>query len=95
VLAAGTRAVAQGDFSLRQTVKSHDELGLLTESFNIMTMQLADAQADAQRNQDQVAAAKAYLESVLGNLSAGVMSFDAESLLRSATQRRADSRKTS
>jgi two-component system, NtrC family, nitrogen regulation sensor histidine kinase NtrY len=65
-------------------VKSHDELGLLTESFNIMTMQLADAQADAQRNQEQVAAAKIYLESVLGNLSAGVMSFDAELHLRSA-----------
>jgi len=86
VLAAGTRAVAQGDFSQRHTVKSHDELGLLTESFNIMTMQLADAQADAQRNQGQVAAAKAYLESVLGNLSAGVMSFDAEFRLRSANR---------
>ena len=86
VLAAGTRAVAQGDFSQRHAVKSHDELGLLTESFNIMTMQLADAQADAQRNQEQVAAAKAYLESVLGNLSAGVMSFDAEFRLRSANR---------
>ena len=86
VLAAGTRAVAQGDFSQRHTVKSLDELGLLTESFNIMTMQLADAQADAQRNQEQVAAAKAYLESVLGNLSAGVMSFDAEFRLRSVNR---------
>jgi PAS domain S-box-containing protein len=86
VLAAGTRAVAQGDFSQRHTVKSDDELGLLTESFNIMTMQLADAQAEAQRNQKQVAAAKAYLESVLGNLSAGVMSFDAEFRLRSANR---------
>lgn len=86
VLAAGTRAVAQGDFSQRHTVKSHDELGLLTESFNIMTMQLADAQADAQRNQEQVATAKAYLESVLGNLSAGVMSFDAEFRLRAANR---------
>ncbi|HEX7952539.1 MAG TPA: ATP-binding protein [Burkholderiales bacterium] len=86
VLAAGTRAVAQGDFSQRHTVKSQDELGLLTESFNIMTMQLADAQADAQRNQEQVAAAKAYLESVLGNLSAGVMSFDAGLRLRSANR---------
>jgi PAS domain S-box-containing protein len=86
VLAAGTRAVAQGDFSQRHTVKSLDELGLLTESFNIMTMQLADAQADAQRNQEQVTAAKAYLESVLGNLSAGVMSFDAEFRLRSANR---------
>ena len=83
VLAAGTRAVAQGDFSQRHPVKTHDELGLLTESFNSMTMQLADARGDAQRNQEQVAAAKAYLESVLGNLSAGVMSFDAELRLRS------------
>ena len=86
VLAAGTRAVAQGDFSQRHTVKSLDELGLLTESFNIMTMQLADAQADAQRNQEQVTAAKAYLESVLGNLSAGVMSFDAQFRLRSVNR---------
>jgi len=84
ILAAGTRAVAQGDFSPRHTVKTHDELGLLTESFNTMTMQLADARAEAQRNQEQLAAAKAYLESVLGNLSTGVMSFDSEYRLRSA-----------
>ena len=84
ILAAGTRAVAQGDFSPRHTVKSRDELGLLTESFNTMTMQLADARAEAQRIQEQLAAAKAYLESVLGNLSTGVMSFDSEYRLRSA-----------
>jgi nitrogen fixation/metabolism regulation signal transduction histidine kinase len=48
-----------------------------------MTMQLADARADAQRNQDQLSSAKVYLESVLGNLSAGVMSFDADLHLRS------------
>jgi PAS domain S-box-containing protein len=78
--------VAQGDFSQRHLVKSHDELGLLTESFNRMTMQLAEAQSEADRNQQQVAAAKAYLESVLANLSAGVMSFDAEFRLRSANR---------
>ncbi|HEX4985930.1 MAG TPA: ATP-binding protein [Burkholderiales bacterium] len=86
VLAAGTRAVAQGDFSQRHAVKSHDELGLLTESFNIMTMQLADAQAEAQRNQAEVASAKVYLESVLGSLSTGVMSFDEQLRLRSANR---------
>ncbi len=84
ILAAGTRAVAQGDFSPRHTVKTHDELGVLTESFNAMTMQLADVRAEAQRNQEQLAAAKAYLESVLGNLSTGVMSFDSELRLLSA-----------
>ena len=84
ILAAGTRAVAQGDFSQRHTVKGHDELGMLTESFNAMTMQLAEARGEAQRNQEQLAAAKTYLESVLANLSAGVMSFDAGYRLRSA-----------
>ncbi len=85
-LAAGTRAVAQGDFSQRSPVRAHDELGVLTESFNAMTRQLAEAQAAAQRHQDEVAAAKAYLEGVLGNLSAGVVAFDSQFGLRSANR---------
>ena len=44
LLAEGTRAVAQGDFTRRQPVTSRDELGVLTESFNTMTAQLAEAQ---------------------------------------------------
>ena len=85
-LAAGTRAVAQGDFSQRHPVRSDDELGLLTESFNTMTGQLADAQAAAERHQAALAGAKAYLESVLANLSAGVLAFDGEFRLRSANR---------
>jgi two-component system, NtrC family, nitrogen regulation sensor histidine kinase NtrY len=84
ILAAGTRAVAQGDFSQRHPVRSHDELGILTESFNTMTTQLAEARAQLLRNQDQLEEAKAYLESILAKLSAGVISFDAEQRLRSA-----------
>jgi nitrogen fixation/metabolism regulation signal transduction histidine kinase len=83
-LAAGTRAVAQGDFSQRHPVRSHDELGVLTESFNTMTTQLAEARAAALRNQEQLEAAKMYLESILAKLSAGVLSFDRERRLRSA-----------
>src|SRR5262249_57803533 len=44
LLAEGTRAVAQGDFSRRHPVQSRDELGVLTESFNTMTSRLAQAQ---------------------------------------------------
>ncbi len=83
-LVEGTRAVAQGDFSRRAAVASRDELGQLTQSFNSMTLQLAEAQARAERNQAQVAHAKAYLESVLAHLSAGVLTFDMELRLRSA-----------
>ncbi len=84
MLAAGTRAVAQGDFSLRHPVRSYDELGVLTESFNTMTRQLADARAAALGNQKQLEAANAYLETILAKLSAGVLSLDREGQLRSA-----------
>jgi nitrogen fixation/metabolism regulation signal transduction histidine kinase len=84
VLVEGTRAVAQGDFSQRAAVPSHDELGMLTQSFNSMTLQLAEARSLAERNQEQLAHAKAYLESILANLSAGVLAFDNELRLRSA-----------
>lgn len=83
-LVEGTRAVAQGDFSRRAAVASRDELGQLTQSFNSMTLQLAEAQSRVERNQAQLAHAKAYLESVLANLSAGVLTFDSALRLRSA-----------
>jgi len=84
VLVEGTRAVAQGDFSQRAAVASSDELGVLTQSFNSMTLQLAETRAEAERHQEEVAHANAYLESILANLSAGVLAFDANERLRSA-----------
>jgi len=84
VLAEGTQAVAKGDFSRRAQVTSRDELGILTHSFNSMTQQLGEAQRAAQLNQAQVETAKAYLESILANLSAGVLVFDEGLVLRIA-----------
>ena len=82
-LVEGTRAVAQGDYSQRETVASRDELGVLTQSFNAMRQQLAEARAVGERNQAQLANAHAYLQSVLANLSAGVLAFDEGLQLRS------------
>ncbi|HUL94250.1 MAG TPA: ATP-binding protein [Burkholderiales bacterium] len=82
ILAEGTQAVARGDFSRRAQVTSRDELGILTSSFNSMTQQLGEAQRAAQLNQAQLETAKAYLESILANLSAGVLVFDQALVLR-------------
>jgi nitrogen fixation/metabolism regulation signal transduction histidine kinase len=84
VLVEGTRAVASGDFSQRAAVDSRDELGALTQSFNAMTLQLSEARSQAERHQAALTQAKAYLESVLANLSAGVLAFDEELNLRGA-----------
>jgi nitrogen fixation/metabolism regulation signal transduction histidine kinase len=82
ILAEGTQAVAQGDFSPRQAIYSRDELGVLTQSFNRMTRQLDEARREAERNRNAVEAARAYLESILANLSAGVLVFDRDFVLR-------------
>ena len=84
LLAEGTRAVAQGDFTRRQPVTSRDELGVLTESFNTMTAQLAEAHAKAEESRRATETTRAYLESILGNLSAGVLAFDDRYRLRTA-----------
>lgn len=86
ILAEGTRAVAAGDFTPRATVTDTDELGVLTHSFNSMTQQLGDARAEADRHRAELETAQAYLESVLANLSTGVLAFDARYRLRAANQ---------
>ena len=84
LLAEGTRAVAQGDFTRRQPVTSRDELGVLTAAFNKMTAQLADAQQRTEESRRATETTRAYLESILGNLSAGVLAFDDGYRLRTA-----------
>ncbi|WP_293759891.1 ATP-binding protein [uncultured Aquitalea sp.] len=83
-LAAGTRAVAQGDFSRRHPVFRRDELGMLTTLFNRMTQQLEEARLTAVQNQQALESGKLYLESILATLSAGVMALDGEWLVRAA-----------
>jgi nitrogen fixation/metabolism regulation signal transduction histidine kinase len=81
VLAEGTRAVAEGDLSPRPIVATNDELGTLTQSFNAMTGQLFEARSAVERNRAALERAKVHLESVLGNMSAGVIVMDADGVV--------------
>ena len=69
MLLKGTQAVAQGDLSPKPELDTGDELGMLTRQFNVMTKQLADTRTSLQES-------KAFLEKVLGSLTAGVCIFD-------------------
>ena len=76
MLLQGTKEVAEGDLSPKRELKSRDELGMLTQQFNAMTRQLSEARIAVEENRTALEQSKAYLESVLQNLTAGVLVFD-------------------
>ena len=78
LLAAGVREVAAGDLSPKPILMGKDELGGLTRSFAEMTQQLADARDAVDRSMVQVNAARANLQTILDNLTAGVIVLDAQ-----------------
>jgi len=92
-LAEATRAVAAGRLDFRVDVKADDEIGILVDSFNRMTADLArhkadltSANQDLQRSNVELAQRRAYMEGVLENLAAGVLSLDAAGRVATANQ---------
>jgi nitrogen fixation/metabolism regulation signal transduction histidine kinase len=75
-LAAGTQAVGVGDYRPLPEPPSKDEVGQLTRSFNAMTRQLDEARQMVENNRQQLERSNVYLETVLSNLSSGVLVFD-------------------
>lgn len=76
-LAAGTRAVARGVFApIEPHGLADDELGILVHSFNSMIQQLDQAQRGATTARLQADERRAFVETILGHLSTGVMAFD-------------------
>ncbi|MBI2770214.1 MAG: HAMP domain-containing protein [Burkholderiales bacterium] len=78
LLAAGVRDVAAGDLSPKPVLLGKDELGGLTRSFAQMTQQLAEARAAVDKSMGQVSAARANLQTILDNLTAGVIVLDGQ-----------------
>lgn len=84
MLAAGVRDVAAGDLSPKPTLQGNDELGGLTRSFAQMTQQLADARAAVDRSMLQVHTSRANLQTILDNLTAGVIVMTDQGLIKSS-----------
>lgn len=84
LLAHGMRQVASGDLTPKLALQGKDELGGLTRSFADMTQQLLDARTHVQRSLVQLDTARGNLQTILDNLTAGVMVLDAQGVIQSA-----------
>ena len=78
LLLNGVREVAAGDLSPKPALPGRDELDGLTRAFAAMTQQLADARATVERSMDQVNLARTNLQTILDNLTTGVVVLDAQ-----------------
>ena len=84
LLAEGVRQVAAGDLTPKAVWQGRDELGGLTRSFADMTQQLHDARSAVDQSMSQVNAARANLQTILDNLTSGVIVLDAAGTIQSS-----------
>jgi len=84
-LAEGTRRISGGDLRHRVDVRADDELGVLVDSFNRMTDELANNKELLERgnreltlSNQRLAAERALIAAVLQSVAAGVVSIDSE-----------------
>ena len=84
VLAQGVRQVAAGDLRPKAALEGKDELGGLTRSFAVMTQQLADARSAVEHSMDEVVAARTNLQTILDNLTSGVIVLDPQGVIQAS-----------
>ncbi len=87
-LAEGTREVALGNYNVTLTARSEDETGQLVQSFNMMTKDLQRHRSQAEeariallKSNEELDKRRQYMEVVLKNVSAGVLSVDADGII--------------
>ena len=83
MLAAGVRDVAAGDLSPKPALQGRDELEGLTRSFADMTQQLSDTREALDSSMMQVHTSRANLQTILDNLTAGVIVMNAGGVIQS------------
>jgi two-component system nitrogen regulation sensor histidine kinase NtrY len=84
-LADGTKRIASGDYDFFIDLEAADEIGVLVNSFNRMTMdlktskhKLEEANLELVSSNLELEQRRLYMEFVLANVAAGVVSTDAE-----------------
>jgi nitrogen fixation/metabolism regulation signal transduction histidine kinase len=84
LLADGVSQVTAGDLTPKAALQGKDELDGLTRAFSDMTQQLFDARQTIQTSMADVSAARANLQTILDNLTAGVMVLNQDGVILSS-----------
>jgi two-component system nitrogen regulation sensor histidine kinase NtrY len=77
-LAEGTAEVARGNLDVVLETTTNDEVAFLVRSFNRMTQDLREARGGLERTNTELDQRRRYMEIVLRNIGAGVVSIDAD-----------------
>jgi two-component system nitrogen regulation sensor histidine kinase NtrY len=84
-LAEGTERIASGDYDFFIDLEAPDEIGVLVNSFNRMTLDLKESKQQLEETNEEVIRRnieierrRLYMEIVLANVAAGVVSADIE-----------------
>jgi len=80
-LAEGTHEIANGNLDYHIDVLAEDEIGVLVDSFNQMTADLKKSSEHLQLANIDLEQRRKYMETVLRNVSAGVVSVDKDDLI--------------
>ncbi|MBN1380362.1 MAG: HAMP domain-containing protein [Deltaproteobacteria bacterium] len=80
-LADATRKIAAGDLDHQIDVIAEDEIGVLVESFNQMTKDLKKSSEHLEQANIDLDGRRKYMETVLRNVSAGVISVDKDGFI--------------
>lgn len=78
-LAEGTNRIAHGDLDFTIEAVADDEMGSLVNSFNKMTADLKSATNDLKETNLELERRRRYMEIILKNVAAGVVSIDEKS----------------
>ncbi len=80
-LAQATNRITQGDLDTRIDIEADDEIGLLVKSFNQMTTDLKKSKTGLEEANMSLEQRRKYMETVLRNVSAGVISVDRSGII--------------
>ena len=75
-LVQATNRITQGDLDSRIDIEADDEIGILVKSFNQMTKDLKKSKNSVEKANINLEQRRKYMETVLRNVSAGVISVD-------------------